>query len=217
MTENIHRTGVFLRFLAVGLCAMLLAGCGKNTPVPPAVDDYAYPVTDTAVTPKPSAPKQAVLQEDVQPPELFYGARYVRTNGNMDDSRLRTKVIRSRESLEAYYEANKGTFDLERRQTVYADSTPGFLDICDSYDEDWFASRDLLIAVLEEGSGSIRHEITGLRREGEGKWLLEGFCLVPEVGTCDMAQWHILCEIAKDTVQDGDQIELHLTAKERST
>ncbi len=210
---------------AVCLCVLVAAAILLRNPTPD-VGGIVLPgetggnpsVGDTAETmPRPAAPVTGDAAEPVtagDPEVLFYGAQYVRTNGDMGESHARTKVIRSREELEAYYEANKESFDLERRTTVYADSTPGFLDACDRYDDAFFASRELLIVVLEEGSGSIRHEVTSLRHAGEGQWLLEGFCLTPKVGTCDMAQWHILCEIAKDVVQDEDIIELKLTGKE---
>jgi len=206
---------------AVSLCVLAAAAILLRSPTPDAGgialpgetggDSSAGNTAET--TPRPAAPVTGDAAEPAaagDPGVLFCGAQYVRTNGDMGESHTRTKVIRSREELEAYYEENKGTFDLERRQTVYADSTPGFLDACDLYDDAFFAARDLLIVVLEEGSGSIRHEITSLRHAGEGQWLLEGFCLTPEVGTCDMAQWHILCEIAKGVVQERDAIELKL-------
>ena len=102
-------------------------------------------------------------------------------------------------------------YDLERRENVYADSSIGFLDACDRYDDAFFARRDLIILVLEEGSGSVRHEIQGVRPYYDNSWLLTGRRIVPEIGTDDMAQWHILIEIDKNLIGEDETIVLEMT------
>lgn len=65
--------------------------------------------------------------------------QYIRTNGGDESvSFPDVWVISSREELERYYEDKRETFDLERREKVYADSTIGFLDACDKYDDVFF-------------------------------------------------------------------------------
>ena len=77
------------------------------------------------------------------PPETYaFEAQYIRTNGYSEDrSYPYHVVIDSKEELDAYYEANKELFDLERKEVVYADTTIGFLDACDKYDDAYFEKQ----------------------------------------------------------------------------
>ena len=49
------------------------------------------------------------------------------------------------------------------------------------------------MVLLEEGSGSIRHEVERIGVDSGDLWI-EIKSIVPEVGTCDMAWWHVLIE-----------------------
>ena len=146
------------------------------------------------------------------PQSWVYQKQYIRTNGG-DENRSYPfyKIIRSKEELNRYYEEHKDIYDLERRETVYADSSIGFLDACDQYDDAFFAQRDLIILVLEEGSGSVRHEIQGVRPYYDNSWQLIGRRIVPEVCTDDMAQWHILIEMDKNLIGVDETIVLEMT------
>jgi len=135
----------------------------------------------------------------------FYQAMYIRTNGGQEDLQdPRVTMIRSRQELESYYEANKTLYDLERREEVYSDTSIGFLDACDRYDDAYFAQNELVLILLEEGSGSVRHQVTAVTKEET--WQITVKRLVPEIGTCDMAQWHIFVELpgVTDPAEDKD-------------
>ena len=128
-----------------------------------------------------------------EPGAYAFEAQYIRTNGGPEDGYPYHTVISSRAELEAYYEAYKDIYSLERRETVYSDSTIGFLDACDKYDNAYFERQNLVLIVLQEGSGSIRHEITDVRRHRIENGALDGWDItidrkVPEAGTEDMAQ-----------------------------
>ena len=127
-------------------------------------------------------------------------------------------MISSRAELEAYYEAYKDLYDLERRETVYSDSTIGFLDACDKYDDAYFERQNLVLIVLQEGSGSIRHEITDVRRNMEkGGWAITIDSNSPEIGTCDMAQWHLFLEVQMgDVIKPTDKVWINGTLSERT-
>lgn len=156
-----------------------------------------------------SAPGAAVGGD---PQSWVYQKQYIRTNGGDENTEYPFyEVIRSREELNRYYEEHKDIYDLERRETVYADSSIGFLDACDRYDDAFFARRDLIILVLEEGSGSVRHEIQGVRPCYDNSWQLIGRRIVPEVCTDDMAQWHILIEIDKNLIGENETIIIEIT------
>jgi len=124
-----------------------------------------------------------------------FSAQYIRTDGYHDGVRYPVvTVIHSVNELNAYYEANKDKYSLERRAgAISSDSTIGFLDACDKYDEEYFESKILLMVLLEEGSGSVRHKVERVANGADGI-TVDITTIVPEIGTCDMAEWHILIE-----------------------
>ena len=54
------------------------------------------------------------------------------------------------QDLSDYYNTWHEVFDLERRDQVYSDSTIGFLDACDRYDEAFFETHYLIFVLLED-------------------------------------------------------------------
>lgn len=136
---------------------------------------------------------------------LEYGVQYIRTDGYQEGAQYpKVEIIRSREELNSYYSDHKDTFNLERREKVYSDTTIGFLDACDRYDDAFFESKYLVFVLLEEGSGSIRHEVQSVELI-EGKQLAVSInTIVPEIGTDDMAQWHIILELDRSAEADTE-------------
>lgn len=135
---------------------------------------------------------------------IEYSAQYIRTNVAEDGLKYPgVKIIRSVEELKAYYEANKDIYHLVE-----------FLDASDKYDEAYFENQILVMVVLEEGSGSISHKVTnvGVMGINEAKMMtIEIDRIFPELGTCDMAQWHILIEPeAGILVEDEEDIYVTL-------
>lgn len=67
-------------------------------------------------------------------PPINFDAQYIRTNGSHENVEYPVvRIIRSVRELNAYYEAYKEEYDLERKDNVYSDETIGFLDACDQY------------------------------------------------------------------------------------
>ena len=172
--------------IALVMCVLALASCkpedaGKNNDTP--VKIY----TDGGLSDK--TPKT----DDIK--ECEFSAQYIRTDGYNEGVRYPiVTVIHSVDELNAYYEANKDQYSLERRTgTIYSDSTVGFLDACDKYTEEYFKNRMLLMILLEEGSGSVRHKVERVANGVDGI-TVDITTIVPEVGTDDMAEWHILIE-----------------------
>lgn len=129
-------------------------------------------------------------------PSIDFDAQYIRTDGYHEDMKYPVvKIIRSARELSAYYEANKEEYSLERRDNVSSDMTIGFLDACDKYDDAWFEDHILIMVLMEEGSGSNRHEVRSVRMSDNGHCSIYIDRIVPEAGTCDMAEWHILIEL----------------------
>ena len=158
-------------------------------------------------------------------PEAYaFEAQYIRTNGGSENTSYPYHVvINSREELDAYYETNKELFDLERKEKVYSDTTIGFLDACDKYDDTYFERQNLVLIVLEEGSGSVRHEITDVRNRWDENgaslgWNITINRIVPDVATDDMAQWHLFLEVQMgDVIKSDDDVWINETLSNNYT
>lgn len=135
---------------------------------------------------------------------LDFEAQYIRTNGYVDEVRYPIiLLINTTEELEEYYKQNRDTYDLERKEKVYSDTTIGFLDAVDKYDDIYFKDNILVFILLEEGSGSVGHDISGVKLNEKAVEIgIER--IVPEVGTDDMAQWHVMVELKRDTYNDSE-------------
>ena len=137
--------------------------------------------------------------KDIKKTFIDFEPQYIRTDGYNDDVEYPVvKIIRSVDELNAYYKENKDRYDLERKDNVYSDNTIGFLDACDKYDAAYFEDQILVMVLLEEGSGSNRHNVDNVKLGSDGKLYINIRTIVPEAGTCDMAEWHILIEPEKN-------------------
>ena len=127
--------------------------------------------------------------------------QYVRTNGYVEWLKYPRFVrITSIEDLRKYYETYSGIYYLG-----HMSESPGWLDAVADYDDDWFGQNDLLMLVLEEGSGSIRHRVS-VENADDGAYLrLER--IVPNAQTCDMAEWHVLIEMEKSAAFAGLKVD----------
>ncbi len=150
--------------------------------------------------------------KDVKKSFIDFVPQYIRTNGYHEDVEYPVvKIIRSVEELNAYYNENKERYDLERNDKVYSDTTIGFLDACDKYTAEYFEDQILVMILLEEGSGSIRHNVDNVKIGSNGKLYISISRDVPEAGTDDMAEWHILIEPEKDiTVASESDVIVYL-------
>jgi len=148
--------------------------------------------------------------------ECEFSVQYIRTDGYHDGVRYPVvTVIHSVDELNAYYQANKDKYSLERRAgAISSDSTIGFLDACDKYDEEYFESKILLMVLLEEGSGSVRHKVERVANGADGI-TVDITTIVPEIGTCDMAEWHILIEPeACVFAEDADDVTVYIDGRD---
>ena len=113
-----------------------------------------------------------------------YQVRYIRTNGYVADVKYPIlTVMSSRDDLERYYDSYNKKYDL----------SSGFKDAMTNYSGDFFANAFLVVVLLEEGSGSIRHKVKSIDEAGN----IIITRLVPDVGTDDMAEWNIIIELNK--------------------
>ena len=136
--------------------------------------------------------------------EVEWAAQYVRTNGYSEGVLYPSvRIIDSLQELKDYYNTWHEVFDLERKEKVYSDTTIGFLDACDQYDEAFFEKNYLIFVLLEEGSGSISHEVRSVEQTEDKKISISIDRKVPEVGTDDMAEWHIILELSRDVLVEN--------------
>ena len=161
-----------------------------------------------------------------EPEGYEFSAQYIRTDiksgGEYSKIHLSktpwVHVVDTREELDAYYAEYKDCFDLERKSAIYSDETIGFLDACDKYNDEYFEEHNLVIIFLHESSsGSIRHEITDVRKDDLGGWVISVDRLLPEERTDDEAGWHLLLEIQMGKIIDAkDTVSLNINDVEIS-
>jgi hypothetical protein len=146
--------------------------------------------------------------------KISYNVQYIRTNGYVSGEKY-PKIfwITSADELKSYFEANKDKYNLGRRVDPYSGAM-GFMGVAEQYDTVFFEENDLIVIVMEEGSGSIRHEVSNLHIEASQedgmKYVIqpEIIRILPGIGTCDMAEWHIIIEISKDYGKTVAQLKM---------
>ncbi len=67
-------------------------------------------------------------------------------------------IVNSHKELLEYYNVNLKKFSLGPREKIASDSTIGFANAIEKYDEEYFKNSSIIIAILEENSGSYRHK-----------------------------------------------------------
>ena len=137
------------------------------------------------------------------------GVQYVRTNGRAPDAEFPSSlIIRSRQELLDYYKNNKAYYIMD---TPW-DESPAFRDAIARYDDAYFAERELLIVLMEEPSGDIRHKVNRMWDviiEGERVYNISITSFKSMYGDSDMAQWHILIELPEwFHTEPGEEIPL---------
>ncbi len=187
------------RFCLPFLCALFLLGCQNSAEpdFPVSEETPSQNQSESASLASPAAKEPATTEES----NPLSGVQYVRTNGSGEVLAFPYLVrLTTVEDIPAYYDAFAGIYYLAQRPSGTGDPMSGWLDAVESYDAAWFETHDLYFAILEEGSGTIRHEAT---LDGKTVRIVE---TAPYV-TDDMAQWHILLEVDKGTVLTGIQLK----------
>lgn len=181
------------------LCLMLAmiltaAGCKKNIS-----DPNVEPGTPEATH---GDPIDNAESESFTP--IDFGVHYIRTDGYHDGAKFpMVEIIQSRESLDAYYTEHCDIYDLGPRDDVYPETSVSFLDACNGYNDEYFQDQYLVLVLLEEGSGSVSHAVEKVGLDDTGKMRVDIHREVPEVGTADMAEWHIILELSREDLVDS--------------
>lgn len=140
-----------------------------------------------------------------------FETQYISTNGGYDKEYPIVKIIRSEKELEEYYDTNKETYQFD----MAFNSETAFYVADNKYDEKYFENQILILVLVEEGSGSIRHAVTELKTvtlNGESKTQITINRLIPTACTADMALWHIFIEPeAGVEIESEEDIEIIFT------
>lgn len=181
---------------ALVICSVLalsLVGCGKE-------EVHSGEITSTTNETVPITDEETSGDAYID-----FGVQYIRTDGYSEGEEYpKAFWITSVKELEEYYDLNKEKYFLESIEQPASDRTIGFVDAVKKYDDAFFEKNDLIFALLEEGSGSIRHEVTGVKLLPSHIDRIQYYIqpeikrIVPEIGTDDMAEWHIIIEVSKD-------------------
>jgi|LSQX01.2.fsa_nt_gb hypothetical protein len=138
----------------------------------------------------PASSEATSVAETTEP--LTYKVQYFRTGGYVEGIDYPYVVIvQSAGELTNYISENRDEFDFESWEATDTEEAHGMLTAIDAYDDAFFSKNALLIVVVQEPSGSNRHEFLGFGEKNE----IRIRRIVPEVGTTDMADWHILIEL----------------------
>jgi hypothetical protein len=98
-------------------------------------------------------------------------------------------IIKSRAELDAYLQVFNHEFLIESLK---------------EYNEDYFKNKILAIVTLQESSGSIVDSIGEVITRENKVLEVNVERIVPEVGTDDMAMWHLIIEAEKDSIESID-------------
>jgi len=106
------------------------------------------------------------------------------------------EAVKSVDELLAYYETYKEVYQFHIGYYSGASMDDEVFNDKARYGDGFFEDKFLLFVILEEGSGSVRHRVESVLPE-DGLLSVNIARVVPEVGTADMAQWHIVLELDK--------------------
>ncbi len=200
-----------LAILLVFTVILFLFACGKNSTISdfsekqPALTDETSENLENSLC---SVPTKAPDSKKAKFQAIRTGC-YYNTNSEYPDFPY-TVIIETSAELKKYIKENENNFDLSRKDEVYADTTIGFLDAVDKYDDEYFKENSLIIAVDTQPSGSIRYTHTELVCSEKNE-LFDTLRIIeyhPCLQTCDEAAWHIIVEVKKGAY--ADEIELKI-------
>ena len=118
-----------------------------------------------------------------------FNKKFVRTHFYYNDESV--MILKSVNELNTYKDSIK-----QRLQDHYYLEENVDMPFSD-YNDSYFEENILYVALIVEGSGSVRHNVLDIECDNNTMTVtIER--LVPECGTCDMAQWHLFVEVPKD-------------------
>lgn len=125
---------------------------------------------------------------------MIYDVQYIRVGSGQGPRNPAYTVISSMNELNQYTRNfNRGSHWLTEYENAIS-----------KYSDSYFRDNFLLIVLLEENSGSNRHKVERVDKNGD--IIIER--LIPEIGTSDMATWSIIIELNNNLKLDKYNIIL---------
>jgi len=158
----------------------------------------------------------AYRDHDSTEPEFAAGApvdfgkiQYIRTNGYHEEIQYpQVKCILSLDGLRTYIDENKDTYFLSYENVRAPYGAKTWFDAApETYGDEFFQNNMLIFVLLEEGSGSVSHTVTDVSLIG-GVLTVGVTRHIPEMGTADMAEWHIVIEAPKEFYSEDYNVVL---------
>ena len=197
------------KFVTLLLCALLLSGCkAVNNPD----KMQTVPSIQNQPAPQPTQCERDDLEigQHLLGSSVSFKAQYIRTDGfyyYADTGYPQVVVIDSKETAREYY-LSIVPHDFDNVEPTVSTGALKPL-VGEEYTEDFFINNYLIYLILEEPSGSISHTVESVRLSQDKRLLIAVSRNVPEVGTDDMAYWHIVLELPrKDGVADAENIDV---------
>lgn len=188
------------------LIALLLMGCEANKQ---SLHMQAKATTQVQPQSEPTELQQDNTQTVTPVP---FRSQYIRTDGFFyyaDTGYPHVIVIDSVEAGRNYF-LNMVPHDFNDGEPTLSTGALKPL-VGEEYTEDFFAENYLIYVVLEEPSGSISHSVKSVSLTVDNHLQIAIDRNVPEVGTDDMACWHVVLELPRKIgVIDTKSVEVFL-------
>ena len=125
--------------------------------------------------------------------KINYKITYTHT---YEDSKCKTKIINSIEELEKYYNDNKDNESYHFDKSYYFNQ-PSFKEVMQSYTDEYFNSKSLIIFEAESFSSSVDLYINSIYKDNHNNNLLTiDFMMVrPSFCNCDLNGYHFFIEL----------------------
>ncbi len=213
----------WLVFIGIILCVLTLVSCTETEEGNEKVDltDESQSIDSDAAeeenVPLHSEKDTEWTDNDPLHPSVIvpvrYSDRFIRTDGYLEGASYPSvKIIRSVGELNAYYESYRDVYYLDHVENPEYHGSIGFADACKKYDEAYFKDRILLMVLVKEESGSIRHSVKRMEMN-DGKMIVSIDSIVPGACTKDVAIWHILLEPEAGIELKEDDVIVFLDGK----
>ncbi len=125
--------------------------------------------------------------------DIPFEARLVRVGSSQLGERTPvTATAKNKAELQAFFDSYAEKLSLTDE---YAD--PAFADAVAGYGDDFFTDKMLVLVLLEEGSGSVTHEVEKVQQKDKALLATIRRNDIPDgmAGTMDMAQWVAFIEL----------------------
>lgn len=172
------------------ICAILM-GCDTAI-IPIQSNCVSIRPVETArqIKQKPASPliTTTAATADANPEHLVFSAQYIRWSVYDNGEKYPLIIlVNSKEEL----------------QMAYGDIDIGLIDAMTRYDDAFFFEKALVIVYLKTSSGSNRYQVTDVKKT-KNNVIIHIKQLMPQLMTCDMAEWNVLVELSKEDIAGAE-------------